>query len=262
MASGYSPVFRSMLTSSIWEEKPHVKILWLTMLLMKDKRGIVEGSIPGLARMAVITIEQCEEALAVLMAPDRYSRTKELEGRRLLPIDGGWRVVNHEKYSNLVAESSKERVARHRQRAKMANVDETECNVTCNDPGSRLEVTGLISSEEEETEKKELTPRQQVIDHYFRQFEAARGVKPSLDGRGWKSFDRLLERLGHNVDACNEAITNAFADDWWRSKVTINKIANDTDQFTGRRSSPSRRNQPPQPNDENDRYKPRIFGDP
>jgi hypothetical protein len=86
---------------------------------MCDKNGIVEGSVPGLARLAVVSREQCKEALDVLMSPDPDSRTSEHEGRRVVEVDGGWQLLNYQKYRDKVgatSQSNRERVARHRDR--------------------------------------------------------------------------------------------------------------------------------------------------
>lgn len=76
------------------------------MLAMADQHGRVWASIPGLANMARVTIEKCEEALATLSGPDKYSRTKEHDGRRVEEIDGGWRLLNHGKYRAIRDEES------------------------------------------------------------------------------------------------------------------------------------------------------------
>ena len=56
------------------------------------------GSIPGLANRAIIPVESARDAIARFLAPDLDSRTPDNEGRRIEPIDGGWRLLNHEKY--------------------------------------------------------------------------------------------------------------------------------------------------------------------
>jgi hypothetical protein len=70
------------------------------MLALKDDRGVVEASLPGLADFARVTLEQCEDALARLSGPDPQSRTKDKGGRRIVETDEGWEVVNHWKYSD------------------------------------------------------------------------------------------------------------------------------------------------------------------
>lgn len=100
----YVKLFSSLLKSTIWCEQPSTKILWITMLVLAEKTGQVEASVPGLAKLAGVTVPECEEGLKVLMAPDRYSRTKEFEGRRIAEIDGGWQVLNHAKYRAMKSE--------------------------------------------------------------------------------------------------------------------------------------------------------------
>jgi hypothetical protein len=68
------------------------------MLAMADRHGRVWASIPGLAKEAAVSVEACRTAVAEFLAPDPDSRTKINEGRRIEPIDGGWRLINHAKY--------------------------------------------------------------------------------------------------------------------------------------------------------------------
>ncbi len=101
--NGYCKLSASILGSTIWQEPSPTRIVWITMLALKDYRGIVEASIPGLADFAHVTLLECEAALKTLSEPDVYSRTKDNEGRRIAVIDGGWRVLNHAKYRDLLS---------------------------------------------------------------------------------------------------------------------------------------------------------------
>jgi len=99
VSDGYTKIFRSMLTSSVWVgTSASFKVVWVTLLELADKDGIVTIGLPGLSKMAEVTLEECEQALVTLAAPDPYSASKELEGRRVVPVEGGWRIVNHGKY--------------------------------------------------------------------------------------------------------------------------------------------------------------------
>jgi hypothetical protein len=117
MSYGYTKLFgTALLQSSVWQEDLHVKVVWITMLSLADAHGIVSASVPGLARTAGVTIEQCEEALAKFLAPDKYSRTKDYEGRRIAEVDGGWLLLNHKKYRQEL--SSEERRQRETERRR------------------------------------------------------------------------------------------------------------------------------------------------
>lgn len=89
-----------LCTSSLWSEPPHVRIVFLWFLVSADVDGVVaKCDVRAIARMSNVTLEQAEEALAVLLAPDPISRSSEADGRRLLTNDAGdWVVVNAVKY--------------------------------------------------------------------------------------------------------------------------------------------------------------------
>jgi len=97
---GYTKLFTEIIMSTVWREKDHVRLLWITMLALKDRWHVVNASLPGLADSARITIAECEDALKVLSSPDAHSRTKDFEGRRIEECDGGWTILNGEKYRN------------------------------------------------------------------------------------------------------------------------------------------------------------------
>jgi curved DNA-binding protein CbpA len=96
--NGYTKLFGSIVASTIWREDNVTRIVWITMLALKNQHGIVEASIPGLADMARVEIDELKRALIKLSEPDEYSRTKEFEGRRIKEVPEGWAVLNHEKY--------------------------------------------------------------------------------------------------------------------------------------------------------------------
>lgn len=97
---GYSKLFAEIVMSTVWRESDHVRILWITMLAIKDRWHIVNSSLPGLADAARISIPACEEAIRRLESPDKYSRSIEFDGRRIEKCEGGWVILNGEKYRN------------------------------------------------------------------------------------------------------------------------------------------------------------------
>jgi hypothetical protein len=138
--NGYSKLAASIVTSSIWTEADTTRIVWITMIAMSDHHGEVSASIPGLARVAGVSIPACEAALATFLAPDAYSRTKDDEGRRIQVIDGGWWIINHGKYRELAsgeerASSNAKRQKRHRdkQNRNVVTPTVTDRNATVTD---------------------------------------------------------------------------------------------------------------------------------
>lgn len=106
---GFTKLFSSILTSSIWSEDNNTRILWITILACTDKDGFCQASVPGLAAVARLSVLDTAAALAKLEAPDPYSRTQDYDGRRIQKTDGGWMVLNHGKYRD------RERVERRRE---------------------------------------------------------------------------------------------------------------------------------------------------
>jgi len=101
MSVTFTKLFSSITESTIWTEPDHVRLTWITMLAMADRKGRVFGSIPGLANRARVSVENCEDAIMRFMSPDKYSRTKVEEGKRIREIDGGWILINHAKYREI-----------------------------------------------------------------------------------------------------------------------------------------------------------------
>jgi len=141
MADTYVKLFHAILTSSIWSEDDKTRIMWVTILALADRDGYVSGTIPGLASMARMGVEDAEAAIGKLAAPDKYSRTPDHDGRRIEPTAGGWRVINYVAYRELgTAEvrrsKAAERVAKFRERQKegcnagvtLRNAGVTQCN--------------------------------------------------------------------------------------------------------------------------------------
>ena len=96
--SGFTKLFSTIVTSSIWSEDDKTRIVWITMLALANREGIVEAAVPGLANAARVSVEDCEAALKRFSEPDKYSRSKVNDGRRIETIDGGWKLLNHGTY--------------------------------------------------------------------------------------------------------------------------------------------------------------------
>jgi hypothetical protein len=95
---GFTKLFGSIITSSIWSEDDKTRIMWITMLAITDADGFCSGSVVGMAAIARMKTEEAQAAIARLEAPDPYSRTPDHEGRRVQKCDGGWIVLNYPKY--------------------------------------------------------------------------------------------------------------------------------------------------------------------
>lgn len=107
MQRGFTKLFNTIVTSTIWQEDDKTRIVWITMLAIADHDGIVSAAVPGLASVAHVDIPSTEKALQNLAQPDEYSRTQDFDGRRIEAIDGGWLILNYEKYRKMLSEEER-----------------------------------------------------------------------------------------------------------------------------------------------------------
>jgi hypothetical protein len=116
----FTKLVSSITESSVWDEDHATRIVWITMLAKVNKNGYVGASIPGLARLARVTIAECEAALAKFKAPDPYSRTPDHEGRRIADAPRGWVLLNHPSFRNKRSPEEKREYDRNRLAEKRA----------------------------------------------------------------------------------------------------------------------------------------------
>jgi len=215
----FTKLFSSITESSVWVQDDHTRLIWITMLAMADKRGRVWGSIPGLANRARVPIESVKKALTSFLGPDEYSRTKDHDGRRIAEIDGGWVLLNYQKYRDLRDEEHRReqnREAKQRSRHKMSSNVLTVSNESASG-GSNAESqptshpTGQPNAEAEaeaEAVKKKEDPQfaQQVLsvyEAYPRKIDkknALRSIERSLK---LNDFEFLLGRTQLFAQACS-----------------------------------------------------------
>ena len=139
MPVGYTKLFSEIIASTVWREPDHVRLVWITMLALKDRWHIVSASIPGLADFAKVGLEQCEEALEVLSSPDTYSRTKENEGRRIKRVEGGWLILNGEKYRNKMSLDERREYQRIKQSEyRKKDKEKQHLSLTCQQSSQRF----------------------------------------------------------------------------------------------------------------------------
>jgi hypothetical protein len=95
----WAPLWSQVVESTLWEEPLEVRVLFLTMLAIKDPDHVVRMPLRRLVKKAQMEVDLVESALKVLMSPDTKSLDEQPEeGRRLKEVEGGWLVINGEHY--------------------------------------------------------------------------------------------------------------------------------------------------------------------
>jgi hypothetical protein len=124
VVSGFALLWGKILDSSIWiKESKETRLVWITMLAMKDQEGRVYSSVIGLADRAKVSQEECRKALKIFLSPDKDDTSKVEDGRRIREIRGGWEIINNDLY-RYSSEEKREfwRQQKAAQRAKKAQI--------------------------------------------------------------------------------------------------------------------------------------------
>jgi len=190
MSDGFTKLFNSIITSSIWSEDDKVRIMWITMLASTDASGHVTGSIPGMAAIARMSLQEAEQSIAALCSPDPYSRSKEYDGRRLIEADGGWLIVNYAKYrQRRDPEKRREqnREAKRRQREKESGCQQ---DVSQSQPKSaQAEAEAEAEADKRvRTRSKFQKPTVQEVEEYARSIDYTLNAKKFVShyaANGW-----------------------------------------------------------------------------
>jgi len=105
MSLSFAPIFNNLLDSSVWEEPYHVRLLWLTLLVLKGRDQVVWGyNAYKLAKRANVTVKEAQEALEILSKPDKRYRDQAFDGRRIEQVAAdSWRILNGAEYQTQMA---------------------------------------------------------------------------------------------------------------------------------------------------------------
>lgn len=112
---GYTKLFSELVASSVWDEDDKTRIVWITMLALKDRWHFVRGTAHYLSLASRVSDVECAKALARLGAPDPKSRNTDNEGRRIREVPGGWEILSGEKYSKMLSYEERKEYNRNKQ---------------------------------------------------------------------------------------------------------------------------------------------------
>ena len=157
MDSEFTKLYKSIIFSSVWSEPNATRIVWITLLAMSNENGDVHTSTPGLASAAHVTLAECEAALSTLSSPDKYSKSKEKEGRRIEEIEGGWHIINRNKYRDIPADRTeywRDWKRRRRAESKAAKCPQDKRTKSTASTVDKVDKSTLSTQTETETEKE------------------------------------------------------------------------------------------------------------
>ena len=99
------PIWTSTVDSTLWEEPLHVRVMFFTLMMIRDPDHVVRDPFRRIVKYAHLSdkleesVELARDALRILSEPDSKSiDSQEYEGRRIKAVEGGWLMLNGEKY--------------------------------------------------------------------------------------------------------------------------------------------------------------------
>jgi hypothetical protein len=98
---GFTKLDESILMSSIMLEDSDTFKVWIALLAACKSDGIARVSIVGIASHTFLPIETVRRSFEKLSSPDIDSRSINDEGKRIRRIDGGYEIINYQKYREL-----------------------------------------------------------------------------------------------------------------------------------------------------------------
>lgn len=233
--NGYTKLFSSIVTSTIWREDLATKVVWVTLLALSDSSGVVEGSVPGLAHIAGVTLEECEMSLSKLSQPDKYSRTPDHEGCRIEAIDGGWFILNRAKYRDLIPDERRRERDRLRQQKHRAVSRVTECDShglspqkekeeeKNQNPSSELKPSSdqarVTSQNETQQPSKEACRLAALLKSEILRNNSNHKITQAQERRWVITADRMLRIDNRTSDQIAEVIQWAQRDNFWMANI-------------------------------------------
>ncbi len=240
---GYTKLFSTIVTSTVWQEDSDTKVVWVTMLALADSEGRVDATVPGLANIARVSVANTRRAIQKFLNPDPDSRTKDFDGRRIEEIPGGWRLLNHAKYRQKMNADERREYLRQKQAERRAKQKSCQHGVNKRVQKSTLsthtesesESDSTLSYERVGTTKGFAPPtldeiqvyareRNSVVDpdKFFDRNEAAGWMVGRHRMKDWKAAFRYWERTEKpNGDRRSAAKARDFSQQESREGITI-----------------------------------------
>ena len=212
MNSGFTKLYATILTSSVWSLDNATRILWITMLALSDANGFVAASLVGLAHLAHLTLPETKAALEKLEGKDEFSRTPDHEGRRIKPIDGGWLILNYAKYREPQLSTSPDAIATRERVRRFREKKAGKGNVT-SPLQERYPASASASASVDvvETMSVPASPPDQAVDEIIAEWARLIGSQAPCDAHSREPVYRILEQ-GFSKEDCLAVLKQKWSD--------------------------------------------------
>jgi hypothetical protein len=191
---GFTKLDEGILQSSVMAESGSVFKVWIALLASCGQDGIAKVSSVFLSSACHLPQKTVDHAIENLSSPDPRSRSLNDEGRRIQRVDGGYRVINYEKYRAFSPNEGNPnspgalRVRRWREKQK---------SVTCPPdvtPGNVTSVTSASASASASASKSSLSEEGKKSE----EGEAAPVIPTTFIESAKKEIPRIFSEGGHS----------------------------------------------------------------
>ncbi len=153
--NSWAPLWSGIVESSIWDEEDYVVKVFLTMMAIKDSDHVVRKSAYQLSKLSRKSEAEVLEALKVLAAPDsKRLEPQRFEGRRIEGVEDGWKILNGEKYREMISKEMErarnrrsQEAFRRREKEKSGNVQDNAGQVGTSTPRFQKPTIAELTSE-------------------------------------------------------------------------------------------------------------------
>ena len=161
---GFTKLVPEIVQSSIWNQSSDIRIVWITLLALKDANGYVRGDVTTLARLANVSVEDASKAVDLFLATDPSSHTPDNDGRRIAPAPGGWLVLNHALYRTGDRNAYMADYMRKYRDRKKKEDGVKSVNTNINSPSASASVSSSVS---DSSKKGDARGEQFEMNHYI-----------------------------------------------------------------------------------------------
>jgi hypothetical protein len=226
-SGGFAKIYGERLAqSSLMDLAVATRWLFFWMLSQADSEGRYRcATIAALARAANVSEAEAERAIHDLSSPDPDSTTTTHEGRRLIKIPGGWKIVTYGKYRDYRTERQEaERLRKQKYRSRKGGDKSRDV------PGTSSAVPGEsapdVRRKTQDTRDGERTPpppeaasedlEDLGVSEVFAYWRAKTGkTKAILTDARRKALKRRLEEDPDRVSGLKAAVDGAILDPWF-----------------------------------------------
>jgi hypothetical protein len=225
---GFTKLDEGILQSSIMAERADIFKVWIALLASCDSDAIAKVSSVFLASACHLPLKVIDHAIEVLSSPDPRSRSLAEEGRRIRRVDGGYFLINYDKYRAFSYSDNPDSVRKREYRHRKDGRDILGHSGTC--PGhsasasasasdSDLKSSAAITVESEFSLFWDAYPIKEGKQDALRAFKALRKtVSLETIARAFNGYMDFLkhERIKNNFDRRPKLAATLLRGDRWK----------------------------------------------